>query len=224
MGSKEKLSQSYKKFCLAEGSQHIASEYAILKLQELISKFEIKDVLEVGLGIGSIAGSLLAVNEELSYTGTEANEFCLESLPQNLEKNYERLRLFPDLGAVPKDTGFNLVIIDGRDAELKNLKQLFAPGGIIVLEGDRLEQQELIREIFPSHRMVHAISLRKNNSYSPFPAKEWQGGLKIIFTNPSWKQHVWWIKEKLLTKIKYQYPGRHFGSRKKKRENTFKIC
>lgn len=215
MGVTKKLAGSYYKFCLADGNQHIASEYAILKLQELIRRFKIKNVLEVGLGIGSIAGSLMAVNGELSYTGTEANAFCLESLPQNLGINYERLRLFPDLGSVPGNTRFDLVIIDGRDTGLKNLKQLLTPGGIIVLEGDRLEQQEVIKEIFPRHRMVHAISLRKNNSYSPFPAKEWQGGLKIIFINPSLGQYVWWMKEKLLTRLKYQYPGRHFGSGKK---------
>ena len=211
-GINNKIRRVYEKFSLAEGSHHIASEYAILKMQDLIRKFHIKNVLEVGLGIGSIAGSLLEVNQELEYSGTETNRFCLDSLPDNLGKNYERLVIYPDLQTVPANKKFDLLIVDGKDPNLPSLKKMLSPRGIIVLEGDRLHQQKVLQSLYPRHKMVHSISLRKNKSTSPFSAEEWQGGLKVIFTNPSGTQYIWWLKEKFVTKLKYQYPGRHFGS------------
>ncbi len=212
MVNKTEILRIYEKFCLAEGNQHVASEYSIVKLQDLIRKFNVKNVLELGLGIGSIAGTLLEGNRQLLYTGTETNRFCLESLPKNLGRKFERLTIYPELNFVPENTKFDLVIIDGTDTNLSSLKKMLSKRGIIVLEGDRLRQQIVLQNIFPLHRMVHAISLRKNKDYSPFPSDDWQGGLKIIFTNPSGTQFAWWFKEKILTKLKYQYPGRHFGS------------
>ena len=213
MGISNKIIRIYEKFSSEEGSQHIASEYAILKLQVLIRKFDIKNVLEVGLGIGSIAGSLLEMNRGLTYSGIEKNRFCLESLPKNLGSNYKRLTIYPNLLSVPTEIEFGLVIIDGKDPDLPAIKKMLSMRGIIVLEGDRLQQQKVLQNFDSRQKMVHAISLRKNKSYSPFPAEEWQGGLKIIFTNPSRTQYIWWLKEKILTKLKYQYPGRHFGPR-----------
>ena len=46
---------NYLKFSYFDGSQHIASEYAIYKLLKITRKFRISSVLEVGLGIGSIS-------------------------------------------------------------------------------------------------------------------------------------------------------------------------
>ncbi|MCM4161390.1 hypothetical protein FHG64_14910 [Antarcticibacterium flavum] len=211
MEHKIKMLQVYERFCSAEGNQHIASEYAILKLQHVIRKFDIKNVLEVGLGIGSIAGTLIRVNENLNYTGTEINPFCLKSLSTNIGSNYERLRIHPDLRTVPANKNFDLAIVDGNDVNLKSLKKMLSKRGMIVLEGDRLNQQKELQDLFPRHKIVHSISLRKNKSYSPFPEEEWQGGLKIIFINPSRSQNAWWLKEKILTMLKYQFPGRHFG-------------
>ncbi len=211
MKIKDRIIKSYKFFSLAEGSQHIASEYAILKLQELIKKFGIKNVLEVGLGIGSIAGTLLVVNNELYYTGTEKNNFCLESLSKNLANNYGRLEIYTDLDSLPGNKKFSLIIVDGKDPDLQSIRNMLSKRGIIVVEGDRLKQQNILQNLFPRHKMVHSISLSKNKSYSPFPMEEWQGGIKIIFVNPSGKQYIWWIREKIMTKLKYQYPGRHLG-------------
>ena len=211
MNNRKLLEKNYKKYSAAEGSQHIASEYAIQKIQDLVSLFKIKNVLEVGLGIGSIAGTLLKVNKDLSYTGTEDNDFCLRSLPVLLGSNYERLNIYNSINDLPNNKGFDLIIVDGKDDGQDHLKDLLSPNGIVILEGDRLEQQEILSSMFLRHKMVHSISLSKNKSYSPFASNEWQGGLKIIFADPTFRQFLWWLKEKTLTKLKYQYPGRYFG-------------
>ncbi len=206
MSRNEKRSNLYHSFCEAEGNQHIASEYAIEKLDNLVERFQINDVLEVGLGIGSIAGVLLALNRNtsgLAYAGTEANEFCLKALPKNLKEDYNRLEIYSNLTEIPANKKFDLIIIDGRDHNLQALKDLVSKNGILAIEGDRIQQQDSLQEFFPKHKYVHAISKAKNNSYSPFPASHWQGGLKIIFINPTVFQKLWWIREKIYTKLKY---------------------
>lgn len=202
----EKIPVLYKRYSLAEGSQHIASEYAIKKLWGIVLRFGVENVLEVGLGIGSISGILLELseqNEEFSYSGTEANEFCLNALESNLEKNYKRLKVYPSLQDVKDKHKFDLVIIDGKDADLEKVRTLITRHGIIAIEGDRMQQQDILKKVFPRHKMIHAISITKNKDYSPFPNTHWQGGLKVIFVNPDGLQKMWWIKEKLSTKVKH---------------------
>lgn len=220
MKRSEQLSNLYQSFCEAEGSQHIASEYAIEKINGLIEKFRVKGILEVGLGIGSLSGILLALNRnktDLDYAGTEANVFCLNALKHNLKSEYLRLKIHKDLNALSQDQKYELIIIDGKDPDLNIIKELITINGIIAVEGDRIPQEEMLRKIFPKHQYVHSISLRKNKSYSPFPDDEWQGGLKIIFVNQTVKQYCWWLKEKIKTKMKYQYPGRYLGGEKDNR-------
>lgn len=207
-------SDLYKSFCEADGSQHIASEYAIEKINGLVSRFQIKKILEVGLGIGSISGIILKLNRhklDLEYVGTEDNEFCLKVLPENLKGEYDRLQVFSNLNDTNSDKKFDLIIIDGKDQNLHQIKKLISKNGILVLEGDRIPQQDELRKFLPDHKYVHCISLRKNKDYSPFPVNNWQGGIKVIFPNPTFKQLFWWLKERYYTKLKYQFPGRYLG-------------
>ncbi len=205
MRNNEQQSNLYQSFCEAGGNQHIASEYAIDKLNRLLQKFQIQRILEVGLGIGSISGILLALNRkpDLNYTGTEANDFCLKALPENLKEDYSQLKIYSDLTEIPSDKKFDLIIIDGKDHNLQAVKDLISENGIIAIEGDRMPQQDSLQELFPDHKYVHLISLKKNKSYSPFLAAHWQGGVKIIFINPTGFQKLWWVKEKISTKLKY---------------------
>lgn len=174
-----------------------------MKLQELIEKFKVKSVLEVGLGIGAIAGSLLTANKELAYTGTEDNDFCLNALKENLRENYKRVELHSGITELAPKARFDLIIIDGKDVGLQQLSNYLYPNGIIVIEGDRQEQQKELQYVFPNHSFVHCISRKKNELYSPFPSHYWQGGIKVIFVNPDLNQKLWWGREKLKTKLKY---------------------
>ena len=205
MNVKPIIREQYRKFSSAEGNLHIASEYAIFKLQELIARFKIRNVLEVGLGIGSIAGTILEINKGLNYSGTEKNEFCLSSLERNLQKNYLRLEFYTGLENVPPHKEFDLIIIDGKDANLEEVKKLLSYRAIIAIEGDRSPQQKILQRMFPDSILVHSISTRKNRSISPFSDTSWQGGLKIIFVKPDFSQRIWWFHEKISTKVKYIY-------------------
>jgi len=205
MSKKQDIKNAYEKFCLAEGSQHIASEFAIEKINELVKIFRVERILEVGLGIGSISGIILAVNKDkkLIYMGTEANNFCLKALRDNLGEDYNRLTIISDLTQISVLNKFDLIIIDGKDQNLNIAKDLISYHGIIAIEGDRISQLDSLQKFFPNHRYVHLISLNKNESFSPFPITNWQGGLKVIFINPTGFQKLWWVKEKISTKLKY---------------------
>ncbi|WZL88450.1 hypothetical protein VS868_12685 [Salinimicrobium sp. 3283s] len=208
MNQTKKIKAIYETFCHAEGNQHIAGEYAILKLAEIIKAFKVKNVLEVGLGIGSIAGSILKATkaDEINrYEGIENNAFCLTSLPANLEAEYKRLSIYPDLNSVPDKYLYDLIIIDGTDTNLVKIRSLISKHGVIAIEGDRSIQQKLLQDLFPGHLTVHTISKEKNKSYSPFPVQHWQSGLKIIFIEPTVHQYLWCYKEKISTKVKNLY-------------------
>jgi hypothetical protein len=211
MKRSEQQSNLYRSFCESEGSQHIASEYAIDKINGLAKKFRVKRILEIGLGIGSISGIVLALNRnkpDFDYIGTEANDFCLGALPENLKEDYSRLKIYSDLSDIPSDKKFDLIIIDGKDQNLQAIKGLISVNGILAIEGDRMPQQDSLQELFSDHKYVHCISSLKNNSYSPFQATHWQGGLKIIFINPTSSQKLWWVREKISTKLKYWFRKR----------------
>jgi hypothetical protein len=127
------------------------------------------------------------------------------------------LRIYSDLTEIPANKKFDLIIIDGKDHNLQVVKDLISENGIIAIEGDRVPQQDSLQELFPQHKYVHCISREKNKSYSPFPAEHWQGGLKIIFINPTVFQKLWCLWEKISTKLKYW-----FRKRDKKQETRLK--
>lgn len=201
--------QEYLKFCTYEGSQHIASEYAIIKILQLVKQFKINSVLEVGLGIGSISGTVLSAfnRNELVYVGTENNSFCLDSLKKNLSpNNYNRLEIVSSIDeAILLGKKYDLVIIDGSYNNLIGIKNQLKRNAILVIEGDRKLQEVNIKSIFPSSRFVSMLSYKKNSLMSNRNPLHWQGGVKMFFIEPSIKQELFWIKEKIKTKFGYFY-------------------
>ncbi|MEO2064634.1 MAG: hypothetical protein ABGW97_16770 [Christiangramia sp.] len=204
---REIIDETYLTFCEAEGNQHIASRYAIQKIIELLRRFKPDSVLEVGLGIGSISGTILRVfdDKNLKLYGTENNQFCLEALKNNLGEDYKSLNIYSDLKAIKGNVKFDLVIVDGGDTNLEIIKNKISDNGIIIIEGDRKNQLKLLKEYFPDHLYVHSISKRKNLEMAPFPSKNWEGGVKLIFINPNFKQKIYWLREKFQTKMRYSY-------------------
>lgn len=199
--------EEYQRYNLAKGSEHITSEFALLKILELIKKYRIKDILEIGLGIGTISGSILKYSRKeklsLNVSGTEENEFCLKQLQLNLDADYKMMKCFNDVGSLPKNEIYDLIIIDGSESQLKQIKQKLKPGGLIVVEGDRANQVKTILDIFPKAKFVHVISLRRNAHYSVKNSKDYQGGLKLIFTKPDLRQTIHWFTLKVTTRLKY---------------------
>ncbi len=199
---------TYKYFSGLEGNQHIASEFALKKLNEIIHNFKVKSILELGLGIGSISYSVLEfsskINNPVKYIGTESNDFCLSVLPNYLKLHFNKIRIFEKLDDVPATQKFDLVIIDGKEENLIKLKNLMSEKGIIVIEGDRLPQLEMIKEIFTKSLYTRVVSNYRSPNYGPFPSNDWCGGIQLVFINPDWQQKMSFIKYKIYTAINYR--------------------
>jgi hypothetical protein len=197
---------NYKRFCALEGSDYIASEFALSTILRLIKEFNVLNILEIGLGIGSVSDTILKFskfsNFTIKYVGTEKNEFCLKVLPQNV-KDYNKIQICSELNQIKKKD-FDLIIIDGLDDSLKEIKKYCSVNAILFIEGGRDAQTKTILNVFPKCLYVNVITLKKN----PFYAHEkrsvnsYIGGGQLIFINPSFDMKLFWIKEKLLTFVK----------------------
>jgi spore coat polysaccharide biosynthesis predicted glycosyltransferase SpsG len=206
MKEKEIAVQNYKRFCALEGSDYIASEFALEMILKLIKAFNLKTILEVGMGIGSIADTVFKFskveNRAVSYTGTEKNEFCLQALKKNVE-DYNQIEWVEELVEI-KNKKFDFIIIDGYDDALNIITTLVAKNAIVFIEGDRRLQTELILSLFPKARWVNVITFNKNKSYAHGEGNpnHYVGGGQLIFCNPTFKMQLYWFVKKIDTFIK----------------------
>lgn len=208
MGEQNTAIQTYKYFSALDGNQHIASEFALKKVIDVVKNHKVGTILELGLGIGSISYSVLEysknVSKNINYTGTESNAFCLSVLPKYLKEHFGKIQIFGSLNEVPDEEKMDLVIVDGKEENLTKIKKLLSKRGIVIIEGDRMPQLELIRNSFPNSLYVRLISNYKNPDYGPFVTKDWCGGIQLIFVNPNFKQKINYIYYKILTAIRYR--------------------
>jgi len=206
MTNQQYAEKYYKVFSKAEGNQHIASLFAIKKVLDIIELNQPKNILEIGLGIGGFCYSIVEYLDKdkkaYNYYGTEKNEFCLSQLPINMGVKYKKLHILKDISEVDKNKKYDLVIIDGSDDSLDDIKHVIAEHGVIFIEGDRSIQVETIRRLFPNHVFTQTVSNYKDPEYGPFDSSAWSGGGKLIYVNPTSKQKNNYYFEKLKTSFR----------------------
>lgn len=205
MNIKALANKTYIEYSSLEGSQHIASEHAIFRVLEICKKFKCKNVLELGLGIGTVFAAINKFNPTISYVGTEENEFCLTSLKKNLKNQYKDLKIYKNLTAIDKNNLFDLIIVDGKDSSIKTISNITSKNATLIIEGDRKEQEQLLKKSFPKSIFVHIISIDKNSDKGVANPLDYQGGVKVFFLNPTISQRIYHIKNKISTKLKYSY-------------------
>lgn len=190
--------QVYKKFSEKEGNEYIAGDYALEKILRFISHYKSSNILEIGLGIGSISDAILKYarlnNLQINYTGTEANAFCLSVLPQNVDE-FQKINLYSSLDNIPPESQYDFIIIDGSDEALSKIKKHCTKNAVIFIEGGRASQIRTIQDVFPNSIYVEVISVRKPPLYGPFSQK-WTGGGSLIAVNPTAIQRISMFVEK----------------------------
>jgi hypothetical protein len=193
--------ENYKRFCAFEGSEYIASEYAIKTILRLVENFKAKNILEVGLGIGAICDSVLQYdkmkNLGLHYVGTEANGFCLDALPKNVI-DFDKIELYSGVSDVPVQQ-FDLIIVDGADENFAKIASLCGKDTIIYIEGDRGPQTQSVKQIFPNVKHINVITLQRNHEYAHGSStpETYMGGGQLIFTDPTLGRKLFWFVEKV---------------------------
>jgi hypothetical protein len=199
--------ENFHKFCKYEGCDHIASEYALFTLLKLCKRHKVTSVLEIGLGIGCIVDTIQKYyaqsGNQIFYSGTENNNFCLKALRENVN-DIDSVKIYETIMDVPNDHKYDLLIIDGGDKNLEYVNKLINDKGIIYIEGFRGSQIEAIKNVFPKILHTEIISIKKNKKYSPFIQSHWMGGGQLLFINPTLGQRFHWLEEKLKTKLKYK--------------------
>jgi len=205
MSTTDTVEENYKRFCKLDGSEYIATGFALSIIIKLIERFNVNSVLELGLGIGAIADTVLKFSEQhkwnLKYVGTEENEFCNNALKENIQY-YSKLEHHSKLSELDLNNSFDLIIIDGLDDNLQQIKSYCKKRSIIFIEGDRTPQANFIMSIFPKARHVNVITLEKNKSYSHGNPDFFIGGGRIIFINPDSKMTLFYWQARISTYIK----------------------
>jgi hypothetical protein len=193
--------KTYLKFSTIEGNQHIASEYALKCALRLIRDFKLNNILEVGIGIGCIADTILESSPTIKYTATEANEFCLSAIKKNVNQ-IERVKLYSDLNQIPDNIFFDFIIIDGTDDSIGQVKRMCTRETVIFIEGGRALQVVSLKKIFPNVLHAEMLSDYKNPACGPFSTQTWCGGGQLIFPYPNFKKRLYYWKEKWATYLK----------------------
>jgi hypothetical protein len=208
MNDKELVLKNYKRFCELEGNEYIASEFALETIIKIIKKINVKSILELGLGIGSISDTVLKYsnnhNKKISYFGTEKNEFCLNVLKTYVE-DFKKINVFPELNLISGNT-FDLIIIDGYDATLKQIVSYCKKNTMIYIEGDRSGQRDSILKTFPKCKYVNIITMSKKKPYAHGYSEttHFIGGGQLIFIDPTGFMSLFWLQQKISTFIKYR--------------------
>jgi spore coat polysaccharide biosynthesis predicted glycosyltransferase SpsG len=201
--NKKLAQENYKQFSAFDGSDYIASEFALETIVNILDSFNITSVLELGLGIGSVSDTILKYNrlnkKEILYYGTENNVFCLDALKKNV-KDFDKINLFSELKEI-KNQKFDLIIVDGQDVSLSIIETYTKSNTIFYVEGDRSNQTEALKEIFPKSKHVNVITLRKNPEYAHGgnSTNNYLGGGQVIFKKPTSKMKYYFLKEKIRT-------------------------
>ena len=198
----------FKKFSQLEGSKHIASEFALKGIENLIKSGQIKTIFEFGAGIGTIPYLIASLNTKCFYTGTESNEFCIKSLNTNLEGMFES-HLFKLIHECSEYDGgkVDLLIIDGKISNKSFIKEICHDNTLIFIEGDRKEQRELISKIFPNAFINFKLTIRKNKMYSPFyreKANPFESGFTIIRLKNNSLNMIKFYRDKIDSFITYK--------------------
>jgi hypothetical protein len=208
MIDEELVANNYKRFCGLDGNEYIASEFALETIVKIMKKFNVESILELGLGIGSIVDTVLKYSnnhyKEISYFGTEKNEFCLHVLKTYVE-DFEKINVFPELNLILGNT-FDLIIIDGYDDTLKQILSYCKKNTMIYIEGDRSVQRDSILKTFPKCKYVNIITMSKKKPYAHGYSEitHFIGGGQLIFINPTGFMSLFWLQQKIGTFIKYR--------------------
>jgi hypothetical protein len=206
MEIKKSAVENYKFFCSLEGSDYIATPFALEVILKLIIAFNLKKILEIGMGIGCVADTILKYNDknklEIKYSGTEKNGFCLDVLPINVTF-FKDVKLYSELKEI-KNGKFDFIIVDGSDEALMNIKEYCNKHIVLFIEGDREIQLQAVVKIFPKSLYVNVITLEKNPPYAHEgrDMNSYVGGGQLIFVNPTFQMKIYWFKEKVKTFIK----------------------
>ena len=212
MNNKATAEEIFKIFALKDGSAHIASQNALNGVFMLMDRYRPKNILEIGIGIGTIPYSLneyakLNPSSPVRYTGIEENQYCIGEFKKNLailDKNFTFSHHTSTDTIEPQQ--FDFLVVDGENAKLEKVKPFINPTQRVILfiEGDRKNQVKTLKELFGNYIFYREISTKKNPDYSPFPKDQYIHGYNVIILNPTLSDKLFVFFRRAVTSIRYR--------------------
>lgn len=135
----------HREFAMKPHAQHIATEFALRRLAQFLSRRQPQSVLEVGAGIGAITAMLLThPARPKTIVSTEDHPLCLGELDRNLAGlDRSGWRVVGDISEIGADEAFDLVIFDGTLND-DSQHSLLREGAWCFVEGGRRKTREAL--------------------------------------------------------------------------------
>lgn len=170
----------YSTFSRLPGSEHIATEFALVHLSALLSELRPSRVLEIGAGIGTITRLILDHPSEVDLlVSTEENEFCRQALAKNIGDTHAgRWRLISSPNE-ERAGAYDLVIFDGYTG-VEDVYPRLTEGTVCFVEGIRQPIREGLNEFlftrglecaFTSYIRPRSLRLSRNRKWLGFLPK-----------------------------------------------------
>jgi hypothetical protein len=153
MIEKTKAQLVHYKFKTLSGSDEIASEMALDELLNLLNHQEVKSVLEIGSGIGTMTFLIQAARPDALLVCFERNDWCQSQLAQNC--NLDKAKLIKtNAELLDLNTHFDLILIDDY-IDLGATKQLIknsCPKWVFIEGHRRIQRMAVFIAYFRSSR------------------------------------------------------------------------
>lgn len=204
----------FKLFAYKEGCEYIATEPALIGIGQLIIRGRYKNILEVGIGIGTIPYFISRLLQEhkqmdaITYYGTEDNQYCTEQFGANLQVLSPKFHFthIVDLSGIPANIKFDFVIIDGGDLALQSIKEHVHSRTRIMVEGDRKNQRNVLMQMFGGHVGIYGVVSNKiARDYNPKGKGITEGGYTVFLLNPTTTEKIFCFIQNKITAVKERF-------------------
>jgi len=205
----------FKTFAHKEGNEYIATVPALDGIGNLVKKSACKNILEVGIGIGTIPYFVSQLLEQgnlpvnaITYYGTEDHEYCINQFQKNLEGLSPKL-LFTHivkLDEIPAGVQFDFVVIDGGDLALQSIRDHVHSRTIIMVEGDRKTQRNVLMQMFGGQVSTYGVVSNRNApDYNPKGKGKKEGGYTVFLLNPTGLDKLFCFVQNKITALKERF-------------------
>lgn len=205
----------FKVFAHKEGNEYIATEPALIGIGNLVKKNACKNILEVGIGIGTIPyfiSQLLMHNSlpasAITYYGTEDHAYCIDQFKINMAGASPKLHFnhILNLDEIPAGIKFDFIVIDGGDLALQSIKNHVHNRTVILVEGDRKTQRTVLMQLFGGSISAYGfVSNKVAPDYNPKGKGKKEGGYTVFLLNPTRYEKIFCYCQNKITALKERF-------------------
>jgi len=152
--AKRKAQEIHALFASQVGAYAIATPVNIEAVIEYCKSSNLRRVLELGGGIGTLTYTVLS-ESEANVEVYEDNPYCREQLVKNIGQWRDRVKVIASYDVLPSAVFYDLVIIDGpdcddlleRDRKTRNVLSSLRDIDCFFIEGSRYSQRRIAQRV-----------------------------------------------------------------------------